>query len=84
MALIVYSLCALVALLCATLLLARSRAQKSRMLFWCGLCFAVLLVTNALAVIDLARAGLELTRWRVLTALVAVCLLLYGLIFEDD
>lgn len=84
MALIVYSLCALVALLCAGLLLVSSQAKRSRALFWCGLCFAVLVVTNLLAVIDIADASVTLTRWRLLTALLAVCLLLYGLIFEDE
>jgi hypothetical protein len=84
MALIVYSLCALVALLCAGLLLVSSQAKRSRALFWCGLCFAVLAATNLLAVVDIADASVTLARWRLLTALLAVCLLLYGLIFEDE
>jgi len=84
MAAIVYSLCTLVALLCGGLLLARSRAQKSRMLFWCGLCFAILAVANVLAVVDVVQASIDLTRWRLLTAMLAISLLLYGLIFEDE
>lgn len=83
MAALVYSLCALVALLCGWLLLARSRAQKSRMLFWCGLCFVVLAAANLLGVVDV-QAPADLTRWRLLTAMLAISLLLYGLIFEDE
>lgn len=84
MAVIVYALCALVALACAAMLLARARGMASRMLFWCGLCFAGLFVSNLLAVVDLGVQGMELIRWRLLTALLATALLLYGLIFEDE
>ncbi len=78
-----YALCAVIAALCAALLLTRARTSKSRMLFWCGLCFAVLFTTNMLAAVDTA-SSIELTHSRLLTALFAICLLLYGLIFEDE
>lgn len=85
MAVPVYALCALVALVCAGLLLVRARSGRSRMLFWSGLCFVGLFVTNVLAVVDIAvLAGQPLLRWRLVTALAAICLLLYGLIFEDE
>lgn len=84
MAVFVYALCSVVALVCAGFLLTRARSSGSRMLFWCGLCFAVLFVTNLLAVVDLGSAGVQLTRARLLTGLIAISLLVYGLIFEDE
>ena len=42
MAALIYALCAVVALLCAWLLLAAYRRQNYRLLLWSGLCFAVL------------------------------------------
>ena len=40
MAVLIYVLCAMTALVCAVLLLLGSRRAGSRMLFWSGLCFA--------------------------------------------
>jgi len=86
MATLVYALCAMTALLCAVMLLAGARGSGSRMLFWSGLCFAGLFVTNLLVVmdaLDLLR-GRDLATLRLVTGLVSVALLLYGLIFEED
>lgn len=84
MAVFVYALCSVVALVCAGFLLNGARSSGSRMLFWCGLCFMVLFVTNLLAVVDLGLADANLTRWRLLTGFIAIALLVYGLIFEDE
>lgn len=84
MALLIYALCALTALACSVMLLSGARRAGSRMLFWSGLCFAGLTLTNLLVIADtyvLPENGL----WplRLGSALVAIALLLYGLIFED-
>ncbi len=84
MVLLIYALCSLTALACAVLLLLGARRTNSRMLFWSGLCFATLTLTNALVIADhyLFRE-IDLSQLRLGSALVAIALLLYGLIFEE-
>ena len=84
MVLLIYALCALTALACALLLLQGSRRTGSRMLFWSGLCFAGLTLTNLLVIADhyLFRE-IDLGPLRLGSALLAVSLLLYGVIFEE-
>jgi len=85
MAVLIYVLCAMTALVCAVLLLLGSRRAGSRMLFWSGMCFAGLAFTNLVVVID----AMDLFPYenfstlRLGSALVALMLLLYGLIFEE-
>ena len=80
----IYALCAFTALLCAVLLLQGWRRTGSRMLLWSGLCFSTLTVTNLLVIADSAIGPSVDLRWmRLATALAAICLLLYGLIFEE-
>jgi len=52
MALITYGLCALVALLCAWLLLTAWQRHGLRLLLWSGLCFAGFTLNNVLLVLD--------------------------------
>ena len=84
MVLLIYALCSLTALACAVLLLLGARRTDSRMLFWSGLCFAGLTLTNGLVLVDhyLFRDA-DLSPLRLGAALVAIALLLYGLIFEE-
>jgi hypothetical protein len=84
MVLLIYALCSLTALACAVLLLLGARRTDSRMLFWSGLCFAGLTLTNGLVIADhyLFRE-IDLSLLRLGAALVAIALLLYGLIFEE-
>ena len=85
MAVLIYVLCSITALICAVMLLLGSRRTGSRMLFWSGLCFAGLAFTNLVVVVD----ALELfqdenfSTLRLGSALIALMLLLYGLIFEE-
>jgi hypothetical protein len=77
-----YALCALTALACAIMLLIGARKTGSRMLFWSGLCFAGLSVSNALIAVDAVTAP-DLGMLRLGVSLVSVALLLYGLVFEE-
>jgi hypothetical protein len=54
------------------------------MLFWSGLCFAGLTLTNLLVIADhyLFRE-IDLAPLRLGSALLAIALLLYGLVFEE-
>lgn len=55
------------------------------MLFWSGLCFLGLSVNNVLLVLDkLVLPMADLTLWRLVAALVAVVLMLFGLIWEEE
>ena len=84
MVLSIYALCALTALACSVLLLMGARRAGSRMLFWSGLCFAGLTLTNLLVIADhYVFREVDLAPLRLGSALLAVSLLLYGLIFEE-
>ena len=85
MAAIIYSLCTLTSLACFGLLLRAWRASRSRLLFWSALCFAGLSINNFLLVIDkLVFIEADFSTWRLMTALVALLLLLFGLIWEEQ
>ncbi len=71
--------------LCAVLLLRAYARVRQRLLLWSGLCFAGLMVSNALLFVDLALIpAVSLYSWRLGTAAFSMLLLLYGLIFESD
>ncbi len=85
MAALIYSLCTLTCLACFGLLLRAWRSSRSRLLFWSALCFAGLSVNNFLLVIDkLVVPDLDLSALRLATALVALLLLLFGLVWEEE
>ncbi len=80
---IVYSLCALTALACACLLLLAWRRSRYRLLLWSSLCFMGLTLNNLLLVLDkIIFPELDLSLWRLTTALVSLGVLLFGLIWE--
>jgi hypothetical protein len=82
---IVYSLCSLTAALCAVLLLQSYARSRYRLLLWSGLCFAGLTMNNLLLVLDkLVFPEFDLSVWRSAVALAAMCVLLYGLIWEAE
>jgi hypothetical protein len=82
---IIYALCALTALLCAVLLLAAYWRSGYRLLLWSGLCFAGLTLNNLLLVLDkLVFPDIDFSLWRSLSALIAMIVLLYGLIWDSE
>lgn len=84
MAVIVYSLCTLAALLCAWLLLAAYRRGRSALLFWSGLAFVGLTLNNLLLGLDkLVFLQTDLSLPRNAVALGAMVVLLYGLIWKS-
>src|SRR5262245_41355521 len=85
MAAVIYSLCALTALTCSYLLLQGYRRSRYRLLLWSGLCFAGLTANNLLLVIDkLVLPDVDLSTWRLIVALLAMMVLLYGLIWDTE
>ncbi len=82
---IVYLLGAFTTLLCALLLLRGYSRSKKRLLWWSGLCFAGLTISNSLVFVDLIIfPDVNLYRLRLATAAIALLLLLYGLIWGSD
>jgi hypothetical protein len=83
---LVYTLCALTALACAVLLLRAHGRTGSPLLLWSGLCFLGLTLNNAFVVVDLVllRDVTDLFLLRNATALLAMLLLLYGLIWRSE
>ncbi|MBE7367881.1 DUF5985 family protein [Ramlibacter pallidus] len=86
MAALIYSLCALTSITCLVLLWRSWRASGARLLFWSALCFAALSVNNVLLVVDrvVLPTQVDLGTWRLLWALAAVLLLVFGLVWEED
>ena len=84
LATVVYVLCAATSALCAALLARSYLASRSRLLLWSALCFGGLMINNILLVIDLrVFVGTDLQLWREASALAAVSILLFGLIWES-
>ena len=85
MAVVIYSLCALTALLCAVLLLQAYWRGGYRLLLWSGLCFSGLTLNNGLLVVDkIVLSMADLSTWRSAVALAAMTVLLYGLIWDTE
>ena len=82
---LVYAICALTALLCAVLLLRAYRQTRSRVLWWSGLCFCGLMISNVVLVLDkLVYVDLDLHAYRQWITLVSLLMLLWGLIYSEE
>jgi hypothetical protein len=86
MAQIIYILCILTSFACAWLLLGSYRRTHHRLLFWSGLCFVVITLNNVLLLVDrvIFPTSVDLLPYRLGSALIALLLLLYGLIYEKE
>ena len=86
MAAVVYFLCALTSLTCFVLLFRAWRSTGARLLFWSALCFAGVTLNNVLLVVDrvFLPTSVDLSLWRLSVALVAVLLLVFGLVWEEE
>jgi hypothetical protein len=80
-----FTICALTSLACAWLLLRAYRHSGDRLLFWSGLCFIGLFANNALLVLDrLIFSDIDLIAYRMAAGLLAMALLVFGLIWEEE
>lgn len=85
MASTVYALCVLTSIACAVALWRGYRKSGAGLLLWSSLCFIGLAVNNMLLFVDLVLVpGLDLSVWRNATAVVALALLVFGLIWEAE
>ncbi len=79
----VYILCMLTSIACAVLLLRAHGQTRLRLLLWSGLCFVGLAVNNMVLFADrVLFPGMDLTLPRIVSGLVGVSILLFGLIWE--
>jgi hypothetical protein len=75
----------LTTILCAALLLRAYQNVRKRLLLWSGLCFCGLAMQNLALVLDLAVFPMtDLRIARIVPALFAIALLLFGLIWETE
>jgi hypothetical protein len=81
----VYLLCAATSLGCAILLLRSYLRIRTQLLLWSSLCFIGLALNNVLLFVDLVVApSIDLSIPRNLTALCALMLLIFGLIWNTE
>lgn len=79
----VYSLCFLTSSACAWLLGRSYRRTGARLLLWSSLCFLLLAASNLLLVVDLLLVpAMDLRLGRLLLALAAVSVLLFGFVWD--
>ena len=82
---LVYTLCAITSLLCAVLLWRGYVKSRSRVLFWSGLCFSGLMISNAVLVLDkLVYTEIDLLPVRLWITVVSLLALLFGLIYANE
>lgn len=80
-----YALCTIAALFCSVLLLRAYFRSGYRLLLWGGLCFFGLMLNNGLLAADkLIFPEVNLFTWRLIVALLAMMVLLYGIIWDAD
>jgi hypothetical protein len=80
---LVYLLCGLTSAGCAMLLLRSYARNRSRLLFWSGLCFVLLGISNIGLFIDLViLPQFDLSIYRFAITGAALLMLVYGLIWE--
>jgi hypothetical protein len=79
----IYLLCVITSLLCAWLLARAYLRGRTKLLVWSSICFALLALNNLVLTVDiLLLPANDLTILRLITALLAVGVLLYGFIWE--
>ena len=81
----VYLLCFLTSASCAWLLMRSYLRVRGQMLFWSGLCFALLAGNNLIVILDmLVVHDIDLGVHRLVASLAAVCVLIFGFVWRGD
>lgn len=82
---LIYTLCALTALICTWLLLRAYRRTSYRLLLWGGVCFAGLTLNSVLLIVDkFVVPYTDLSTFRLVVALASSIVFLYGLIWDSE
>jgi hypothetical protein len=82
----IYGLCALMAFICAALLLRSYFHGRYKLLLWGGICFCGLTLSNGLLVIDkvILGASTDLSDARSVITLISLLIFIYGLIWDTE
>jgi hypothetical protein len=84
MAEFVYLLCALVSVFCAVLLVRSYRSGRDKLLMWSSLCFIGLAINNVLLFADFyVVPSVDLSPLRTATAVIAMLVMTFGLVWES-
>ena len=82
---LVYSLCFVTSVICAWLLLRSYLRSRTRLLLWSAIAFICLAVNNFFVLGDMILfPDFNLLPFRYVAALAAVCVLIYGFIWEVE
>jgi hypothetical protein len=82
---IVYTLCFATSAICAALLLSAYLRTQTRLLLWSAIAFICLAVNNFFVLGDMILfPGVNLLPYRYAAAFAAVCVLIYGFIWEVE
>ena len=83
---LVFALCLITSVACAALLVRAYIRTRTRLLLWSAVAFVFLAINNMLVFFDLAIIGpnIDLLPLRYAAALAAVCVLIYGFIWEAE
>lgn len=82
---LVYTLCFATSALCAFLLGRSYSRARMRLLFWSAACFTLLALVHFIVIIDLLiYPEVELRAARLWLTLLAVAVLLFGFIWDED
>lgn len=82
---LIFALCALMSVTCTGMLLRGYLRERSHMLLWSSLCFALLALTNIVLFVDvvmLPEIDFNGSIWRNLLSATAASLLVLGLVWE--
>jgi len=81
----VYILGTLTTLICGILLMRGYLRAWMRLLLWSAICFFGLAISNFLTFLDLVVfPDVDLYLWRLLTGVISMAILLFGLIWEGE
>lgn len=82
---LVYGLCLVTSAICAALLIRSWRRTRQPLLMWSAGCFSLLALNNLFVVLDMVLlTEADFSMWRAVTGFAAVCVLIYGFIWEVD
>jgi len=82
---LVYLLCFFTSAACAALLSRSYFRTRMRLLMWSALCFVFLACNNFIVILDLLIfPDADFRAWRLLSSLAAVCVLLFGFIWDSS
>lgn len=85
MVIVIYTLCALTALLCSAMLLRAYRRSGYKLLLWGGLCFVGLTLHSCLVIVDkFIISYIDFSTWRLVLAVLSMMVFLYGLIWDAE